>query len=164
MKGLVIYIAFFYIEERLDYISKIIAESHHYPFESVDVFIHTNLPFQLNDSSVNVIVHELGHPFALTWLCRPLMYEQKDTYHAFMYIEDDILVPNEAIHYWQELSPFLKKMNDNLGFVRIEIKDGIEFITDLQIHDKFSDFRLLFEYYSYELFRSKQNKCYYNIY
>ena len=145
MHKLVIHVAFFYREERLDYIHKIIHESHKYPFEIVDVFIHTNRPFQLNEenSTVNIIVHYFDDPFALTWLCRPLMHEQKDTYDAFMYIEDDILVPKEAIHYWQELSPLLKKMFYNLGFVRIEIKDGTEFITDLQIHEKFSDFLIL---------------------
>ena len=48
-----------------------------------------------------------------------------------MYIEDDILVPFNAIEYWLEYSKQLIKNNYNLGFVRIEVKDDIEFITDL---------------------------------
>ena len=77
------------------------------------VFIHRNPPLQLcnDNSTANVIVHELDHPFAWIWLCHNLMYVQKDTYDAFMYIEDDILVPNEANHYWQDMSPFVIRMN-----------------------------------------------------
>ena len=109
METLVLHIAFYYKEERLEYIHKIIDESYRYLFSSVDIFIHTNEEFELKDRvndnvRVNVIVHKLEHPFALTWLCRELMLEQKDLFDAFMYIEDDILVPKEAINYWQELS------------------------------------------------------------
>ena len=57
-----------------------------------------------------------------------------------MYIEDDILVPKEAVDYWKELSPLLKKFNYNLGFVRIETKEGTEYITDLAHGRVFSDF------------------------
>ena len=53
-----------------------------------------------------------------------------------MYIEDDILVPFGAIKYWLKYNTKLIKMNYNLGFVRIEINNGIEYITDLY-GDKF---------------------------
>jgi hypothetical protein len=48
-----------------------------------------------------------------------------------MYIEDDILVPYKAIEYWLEYSDKCIEMNYNLGFVRIEIENGEEYITDL---------------------------------
>jgi hypothetical protein len=58
-----------------------------------------------------------------------------------MYIEDDILVPYKAIQYWLEYNQILLEMNYNLGFVRIEVEDGIEYITDLygEIFDTFID-------------------------
>jgi len=168
METLVLHIAFYYKEERLEYIHKIIDESYRYLFSSVDIFIHTNEEFELkdcvNDSvRVNVIVHELEHPFALTWLCRDLMLEQKNLYDAFMYIEDDILVPKEAINYWQELSSELKKVNCNLGFVRIEIKDGIEYITDLQENQSLTDFITINETHRYAI-NNKNPYCAFWIY
>lgn len=147
METLVIHIAFFYKEKRLEYIHRIIDESHKYPFSNIDIFIHTNQHFttenvvtEYDNVTVSVIVHTLEHPFALTWLCRDIMFRQRETYHAFMYIEDDILVPKEAVDYWKELSPLLKKFNYNLGFVRIETKEGTEYITDLAHGRVFSDF------------------------
>jgi hypothetical protein len=50
-----------------------------------------------------------------------------------MYIEDDILVPSQAIKYWLKYTDFgLTDQKFNLGFLRIEIKDGDEYVTDLE--------------------------------
>jgi hypothetical protein len=49
-----------------------------------------------------------------------------------MYIEDDILVPSNALTYWLKYNSKLIEMNYNVGFVRIEVKDNIEYITDLE--------------------------------
>ena len=48
-----------------------------------------------------------------------------------MYIEDDILIPYKAIKYWLEYNEKIIEMNYNLGFVRIEVENNIEYITDL---------------------------------
>ena len=103
MQNLVIHIAFYYKDDRLEYINNIISESWKYPFANVSIFIHTNKNFDLNYA--HVIVHNLEyiHTFALTWICGNLMYDQRDLYNAFMYIEDEILVPAEALQYWQEV-------------------------------------------------------------
>jgi hypothetical protein len=42
-----------------------------------------------------------------------------------------MLVPIEAIKYWLKYKDFLLKMNYNLGFLRIEVNNNIEYITDL---------------------------------
>ena len=51
-----------------------------------------------------------------------------------MYIEDDILVPKQAIEYFLQYSPLMVQNKYNLGFVRIE-KDyddcETEYIVDL---------------------------------
>jgi hypothetical protein len=53
---------------------------------------------------------------------------------VFIYIEDDILVPNKAINYWLKYNEMLIDLNYNLGFVRIEVENGAEYITDIVNH------------------------------
>lgn len=82
---------------------------------------------------IKIIYHDLKniHPYYLTWKCRKLLEQQKKHYDIFMYIEDDILVPYKAIKYWLKYNKKLIKMNYNLGFVRIEIENNIEYVTDI---------------------------------
>jgi hypothetical protein len=72
------------------------------------------------------------NPEFLSWACRGLMKQQINEYDVFMYIEDDILVPYKAIQYWLDYNEKLIKLNYNLGFVRIEINNDVEYITDLE--------------------------------
>ena len=132
------HISFYYIEKRLFYINNIIDETNKY--ESItDIFIHTNKNLQedsfnkYTNGLIQIIYHDLSniHPFYLTWKCRDLLQKQKNDYDIFMYIEDDILVPYKAIKYWLKYHEKLIQMNYNLGFVRIEIDNNNEYITDL---------------------------------
>ena len=133
------HISFFYLENRFCYINNIIDETNKYTHKT-DIFIHTNNENlsinafnEYNNGSINIIYHDLSniHPFYLTWKCRDLLEKQKNDYDIFIYIEDDILVPNKAIEYWLNYNEKLIEMNYNLGFLRIEIKDNEEYITDL---------------------------------
>lgn len=133
------HITFYFLEERICYINRIIEFTNDYKYET-DIFIHTNNPNLVVKSlspyvngSIKIICHDLSdiHPFCLAWMCRDLLYKQQNDYDIFMYIEDDILVPNTAIEYWLENHEKLIEMNYNLGFVRIEIENNIEYITDL---------------------------------
>lgn len=132
------HICFYFLEERVVYINRIIKETESYD-HTTDIFIHTNNIHvnmetfdEYSNGSLTVVHHDLSmcHPFMLTWKCRELMKQQKDEYDIFMYIEDDILVPLSAITYWLD---YKNKLNDyNVGFVRIEYgNDGNEYITDL---------------------------------
>lgn len=133
------HISFYYLPDRIIYINNIIDETNKYEC-TTDIFIHTN-NIDLKESVFNnytngfikIIYHDLSndHPFYLTWKCRELLKEQQNEYDIFMYIEDDILVPYKAIKYWQDYNESLIKLNYNLGFVRIEVEDDIEYITDL---------------------------------
>ena len=133
------HISFFYIESRICYINKIIDETNNYECLT-DIFIHTNnnkLDIhsfnKYTNGSIHIICHDLStiHPYYLTWKCRELLQQQKNDYDIFMYIEDDILVPWKTIKYWLEYNEKLISMNYNLGFVRIEVHNNIEYITDL---------------------------------
>lgn len=134
------HISFFYIENRVCYINKIITETNKYEILT-DIFIHTNNK-KLTDTdftkytngSLKIIYHDLSNenPYYLTWKCRELLQKQKDDYDIFMYIEDDILVPYKAIKYWLEYNEKLIELGYNLGFMRIESdENNVEYITDL---------------------------------
>lgn len=132
------HICFYFLEERVTYINRIIKETDSYD-HTTDIFVHTNNIHvnretfdDYSNGSLTVVHHDLStcHPFMLTWKYRELMKHQRDEYDIFMYIEDDILVPRSAIKYWLD---YKNKLNDyNVGFVRIEYgDDGNEYITDL---------------------------------
>ena len=140
MKKIAIHVSFFYIESRIQYVNRIIEATNQYDCDA-DIYIHTNA-HDLRSSAfcphtngrLLIISHDLSleNPFYLTWKCRPLLKTQVDDYDAFMYIEDDILVPWNAIKYWLNNNERLIEQNYNLGFMRIEIAaDGEEYITDL---------------------------------
>ena len=133
------HISFFFLQERIIYINNIINETNKYEYPT-DIYIHTNninlIESMFNtytNGSIKIIYHDLSniHPFYLTWKCRDLLKEQKDDYDIFIYIEDDILVPYKAIKYWLQYSSKLIQMNYNLGFLRIECENNIEYSTDL---------------------------------
>ena len=143
------HISFYFLIDRIVYINNIIDETNKYEY-TTDIFIHTdNIDLQegvfnnYTNGCIKIIYHDLStiHPFYLTWKCRELLQQQRNEYDVFMYIEDDILVPYKAIQYWLEYNQILLEMNYNLGFVRIEVEDGIEYITDLygEIFDTFID-------------------------
>ena len=133
------HISFYFLIDRVIYINNIIDETNKYEY-TTDIFIHTN-NIDLHEDMFNnytngyikIIYHDLSNinPFYLTWKCRELLEQQRDKYDIFMYIEDDILVPYKAIKYWLKYNQTLLESNYNLGFVRIEIDNGIEYITDL---------------------------------
>lgn len=141
------HISFYFLTERMIYINRIIDETNKYEYVT-DIFIHTN-NVDLHEGMFNpyvnghikIIYHDLTNidPFYLTWKCRHLLKQQRNEYDIFIYIEDDILVPYKAIQYWLDYNQILLEMNYNLGFVRIEVDNGIEYISDLY-REKFDTF------------------------
>lgn len=133
------HISFYYIENRICYVNEIIHETNKYEFYT-DLFIHTNSTTLKKESfdkytngTINIICHDLSniHPFYLTWKCRDLLKEQETDYDIFIYTEDDMLIPFNAILYWLKYNKKLITRNYNLGFLRIEIEDNEEYVTDL---------------------------------
>jgi hypothetical protein len=134
------HICFFYIEERIKYINRIIHETNTYN-SATDIFIHTNNNTLTKDSfdeytngTITIVYHDLSniHPFYLSWKCRDLLKKQRDDYDIFIYVEDDILIPKKAIEYWLKYNEKLIDLNYNLGFIRIEVDhNNIEYMTDI---------------------------------
>jgi len=135
-----IHITYFYLESRIKYINRIIQETNTYEHPA-DIYIHTN-NFHLTENTfekytnglIKLIHYDLTNtnPEYLSWKCRDVMKQQINEYDVFMYIEDDILVPHKAIQYWLHYNEKLIKLNYNLGFVRIEFNNDIQYITDLE--------------------------------
>lgn len=132
-------------DEKFPYLKKIIEEYNYYPM-GVDIFIHTNKLFDVNhinyspykNGKVSIIQHNLfkyfifkGKNYYLTWACRKLLSLQKNQYDFFLYQEDDIFIPKNTIIYWLNNKDKCLKNNSNLGFLRIEMKDGEEYVSDL---------------------------------
>ena len=133
------HITFFYLENRIQYVNKIIEETNKYKYPT-DIFIHTNYPIlnvynfiEYTNGNITIVSHHLGneHPFYLTWKCRKIMQKLRNDYDIFIYVEDDILIPNIAIEYWEKYHENLIENKYNLGFVRIETKNDEKYTTDI---------------------------------
>ena len=74
-----------------------------------------------------------GKNYYLTWASRKTIKKQRNEYDFFIYQEDDIFVPINAFNYWQTNKQDCLKNDFNLGFLRIELKDEIEYVSDLDM-------------------------------
>lgn len=133
------HIAFFYREDRLNYLSQMIQAANTYPFYT-DIYIHTNVIFDVDSlaTPTNGKVFLVGHdttkkdPMRLPWYVRPMMEVQQDSYDIFIYVEDDILIPRSAIDYWLKYKDLCIRNGCNLGFFRMETdSEGTEYVSDL---------------------------------
>jgi len=153
---LAVHISFFYRNQnksdrwasantKFPYLKKIIEEYNKYPSE-VDIYIHTNKLFDLNridyspykNGKVSLVKHNLfkyslfkGKNYYLTWASRKLLSLQRNQYDFFLYQEDDIFIPKNTFIYWLNNKDECLNNNFNLGFLRIEIKNNEEYISDL---------------------------------
>lgn len=124
------HISFYYVENRIKYLNQVIDAASGYDDE-VHIFIHTHknkkwLEQKINkydNLNIEILEHKMKeHPFFLTWKHRVLMRKQiqENIYDTYMYVEDDILVPNDSIKYWKKYAKNLNQEKINLGFLRIE--------------------------------------------
>ena len=131
-------IIFFYNEERIKYLLKIINEIKKYKYET-DIYIHKNIHFQLKKlvnykNKLEIIVHDLSkiNPFKLTYLGKLYMKKFIKNYDIFIYSEDDILIYNDSLNYWLEYKDVCFEHKYNLGFLRIEYFDEKDiYLTDI---------------------------------
>ncbi len=139
-KDLLICIAFHYVPERIHYLNKILTEfiECYYPKEIIaplQIIIDTNskefLSHYYGHSHISICVHEnLEHPFYLTSMHKRHIKDNIDNYENFMYVEDDILIPYENyLNYLENFKLLYPKYVPS--FIRIEEKDGIEYVSDV---------------------------------
>jgi hypothetical protein len=138
-----VHVPFFYKEDRLQYLTNLIDEYNNFDIH-VDIFIHSNKSLDLrklvgySNGNLKVIKHSLfnyllykDRNYYLTWQPRKLMKKQVNEYDYFLYSEDDILVPLKAFKYWLENNNICSSINATVGFLRVETKDGEEYLSDI---------------------------------
>lgn len=94
--------------------------------KKTQIFVHTvNKSKELNNKRIKFIFHTLKgkHPHMLTWVCRELMFKQRDKFDFFIYGEDDIIFTKKNFYYWLKYKDICIKNNYNLGFLRVETRD-----------------------------------------
>ena len=87
------------------------------------IFVHTvNKNKDLINNRIKFIFHNLHnkHPHKLTWVCRRLMFKQRNKFDFFIYGEDDIVFTKKNFNYWLKYKDLCIKHNYNLGFLRVE--------------------------------------------
>jgi len=138
IEKLIIAVTFYYVEERLKYLSAI---SHLFSSlaNDVQVFITTNTKDESHHDRImasldrqlraEILVPELlGHPYLLTWchldIFRKKFDQDQDITH-FMYLEDDLCVRPGNIAYWMKAREALRPHGLIPSFLRFELKSGI---------------------------------------
>jgi len=144
-----VHITFFYREFREKYLIQVINEYlSKWTVKMMDIYIHTNSESALSIKekciipqyiSLNFIRHSLENqdPFLLTWKCRTLLKQQKDIYDIYLYIEDDIGIPDKALQYWLKYKDSLHTSNIDVGFVLLEEKDAKLYCANILIPSKY---------------------------
>lgn len=95
---MLICIAFFYVENNIKFLKRVLNNIiDNYEFKC-DIIIDTNSELTNNLKNIfpdlNIIVHKnLQHPFHLTWMHREYIKNNYHKYDLVMYSEDDILIP-----------------------------------------------------------------------
>jgi hypothetical protein len=133
MKALTAHISFYFRPDRLPNLRRVVEGITGYTgFDRKDIWVHTDKWFDGLPPNARVVVHDMTglHRKQLTWLHRPLLKSQVDAYDVYMYLEDDHLVPQDAIDYWMEYEPVLSPLDLDLGFLQIETDDqGTEYVV-----------------------------------
>ena len=117
-------------------IEELICEFNTYEIET-DIFIHTfdlikhsNLNIKYKGFLEFIYVPKLNKSFDINDSCRLIMRSQKNLYDFFMFSENDINVPYNAIQYWINYKNCIQ--NNNLGFVRVDNKDNLNDFNTLK--------------------------------
>jgi hypothetical protein len=125
---LLVRIAFHLKLSRLKYLMEVIAQLRRLPFSEIVIVVDTNSPQtaeyirQANDATPDeVVVHNLTHPFLLTWAHRVPMRSALSEFDYFMYAEDDILITPTSVRLWHRNLPSLTKQGYLPGFLRVEL-------------------------------------------
>lgn len=119
-------IAFHYVPWRLKYLIETITAVSKLPFEEIDIWVDTNTQ-QLHQEAARIpgtyriaVWDKLEDPFKLTWMHRVEIQKRLNDFDAFMYLEDDIIVPEKTMHRWLIETPRLAELGLLPGFVRVE--------------------------------------------
>lgn len=131
-------VTFYYLEERLQYLSRVASQFHlladeievHVFTHEADAYKHHRIMQSIGEhSSRKTTIHVptlMGHPYLLTW-SHLAVFRQRFQVDAsithFMYVEDDIYVTPRNIRFWLDGREKLKSVGVIPSFLRYEIND-----------------------------------------
>ena len=128
---LLICIAFHYIDNRLQYLKKVLLRflnTYKLPFHIIidtntsetEVVLRELFADQIDSNIMEISVHDiLPHPHCLTWAHRFHFKDNIDKYEAFMYLEDDMDLPYENfVNYLENFNMMWPRFVPS--FVRVE--------------------------------------------
>jgi len=138
MKSLICNITFFYNEKRLNNLYKVVKQILNLKDLNKTIIVHSNVKFDIKLNDVTVMHHDISNtdPYHLSWMYRFFMKNHITEYDFYMYLEDDILFDNNNFEYWLENYKIVENNDCNLGFLRIEVKNNEEYVTDILIGEK----------------------------
>jgi len=137
IEKLIIAVTFYYVEERLKYLSAISRQFSSLA-NDVEVFITTNSDDASHHGRImasldpqlraEILVPKLlGHPYLLTWCHLDIFrkkFNQDQSITHFMYLEDDLCVRPDNIAYWIKAREALRPHGLIPSFLRFELKSG----------------------------------------
>jgi hypothetical protein len=123
------------VESRLVYVNQLINNYITYDAD-VDIIVDCNQDVKLN---AKVCVHDLEHPYHLTWMHRKHFADNIDNYDYFMYVEDDMLVTYEAFNEYVSNFDELWGLGCVPSFIRVEQYNGKKFVIDVTSSHQFVD-------------------------
>lgn len=141
LEHLAVCITFFYVPERLAYLSQIIS-NYAGIARKTDIYIVTNvLDTNLVSSKLPNIPAELsinfftptgtGHPYFLTWSHREIfrkLLHDGDVSH-FLYTEDDLLFDRSNVIYWLKYRDALRNHGLIPSFIRVELHQELGWVS-----------------------------------
>jgi len=156
--NIAVHIAFFYLENRLKYMTQILGNLSEIAAEhDVSVYVYTNKTFSPNQSFDRIklkpiyvnfpkipfakkfqrfLPHSIKKyidPYYLTWIHRKVVKDMIDDYDVQIYLEDDIGFTIETLQYWLTYKSICIENGYNLGFLRVELdeRSGRWYCTDI---------------------------------
>jgi hypothetical protein len=125
---LLVRIAFHLKVSRVKYLTEVIGQLRQLPFSQIVIIVDTNSPRTMEyirqgnyATPDEVVVHNLAHPFLLTWVHRAPMRSAITEFDYFMYTEDDILVTPTSVRLWHRNLSSLTEHGYLPGFLRVEL-------------------------------------------
>jgi hypothetical protein len=134
-KKLFVCICFHFVEERFIYLNKIIENFLSYNFEvyiNIDCNDRKIFNFIKETQNLNITIHEnLKNPYSLASMHRKIMLDNIDYYDYFIYIEDDIFLPEDNFIEYLNNFEILFPLEKVPSFIRIENYENNLYVTDI---------------------------------
>jgi len=130
-----LHVAFHYNPARLGYLQQVLRQLEKLDLGYAEIVVDTNDArtqqfLKAKNLPGRTSLHrDLEHPFLLTWAHREGMRSRCAEFDFFVYLEDDIFIPQIALNRWFATKEALKREGFLPGFLRIEHDRNNQFVS-----------------------------------